>query len=181
MAGLPLPGAGTFRFQSSAKRWDTIQKRPRASISPRWMLQPLIRQTDRYSRLCNGYYRTGTSSGLIRTTNRTGKRLHHGHVQVLVCVSGRGWYVEEGKDPVNMTPGTVVAIPEEARHWHGAAADSCSFARSDAGPDSRSFLSDGFGTGRPAYFQLGCRPFAIVAGGLVLVLLFYDLTGITLW
>ena len=68
------------------------------------------------------------NGGPVNVTFEPGCRnnwhIHHGHVQVLVCVSGRGWYVEEGKDPVQMTPGTVVAIPEGAKHWHGAAADS---------------------------------------------------------
>ena len=37
---------------------------------------------------------------------------------------GRGWYQEWGKAPVEMTPGTVIAIPAEAKHMHGAAKDS---------------------------------------------------------
>ena len=39
-------------------------------------------------------------------------------------VSGRGWYQEWGKDAVEMTPGIVIAIPAEVKHWHGAAKDS---------------------------------------------------------
>jgi len=50
--------------------------------------------------------------------------IHHKQVQVLICVSGRGWYQEWGKEAVPMTPGTVVAIPAEVKHWHGAAKDS---------------------------------------------------------
>ena len=68
------------------------------------------------------------NGGPVNVTFEPGCRnnwhIHHGHVQVLVCVSGRGWYVEEGKEPVLMTPGSVVAIPEGAKHWHGATADS---------------------------------------------------------
>ena len=44
--------------------------------------------------------------------------------QLLLCVGGRGWYQEWGKEPVEMTPGTVVNIPANVKHWHGAAADS---------------------------------------------------------
>lgn len=55
---------------------------------------------------------------------RNNWHIHHKHSQVLVCVSGRGWYVEEGKEPLEMTPGTVVAIPADTKHWHGAARDS---------------------------------------------------------
>ena len=44
--------------------------------------------------------------------------------QLLLCVGGRGWYQEWGKEPVEMRPGTVVNIPANVKHWHGAAADS---------------------------------------------------------
>ncbi len=44
--------------------------------------------------------------------------------QMLICVGGRGYYQEWGKDAVEMTPGTVVNIPAGVKHWHGAAADS---------------------------------------------------------
>ena len=50
--------------------------------------------------------------------------VHHGAVQVLICVSGKGWYQEWNKPAVALTPGTVIAIPEGVKHWHGAAADS---------------------------------------------------------
>ena len=43
---------------------------------------------------------------------------------MLICVGGSGWYQEWGKDPVRMTPGTVINIPAGVKHWHGAAADS---------------------------------------------------------
>ena len=43
---------------------------------------------------------------------------------MLICVGGRGWYQEWGKEAVEMTPGTVVNIPANVKHWHGAAADS---------------------------------------------------------
>ncbi len=55
---------------------------------------------------------------------RNNWHIHHGSAQVLICVSGRGWYQEWGKEAVPMTPGTVIAIPAEMKHWHGAAKDS---------------------------------------------------------
>lgn len=55
---------------------------------------------------------------------RNNWHIHHNQVQVLIAVSGRGWYVEEGKAPVEMKPGTVIVIPEGKKHWHGAAKDS---------------------------------------------------------
>ena len=55
---------------------------------------------------------------------RNNWHVHHKAVQVLICVAGRGWYQEWGKEAVEMTPGTVIAIPAEVKHWHGAASDS---------------------------------------------------------
>ena len=55
---------------------------------------------------------------------RNNWHVHHGAVQVLICVSGKGWYQEWGKPAVPLTPGTVIAIPEGVKHWHGASADS---------------------------------------------------------
>ena len=55
---------------------------------------------------------------------RNNWHIHHGAVQVLICVAGRGWYQEWGKPAVEMTPGVIIAIPEGVKHWHGAAADS---------------------------------------------------------
>ena len=44
--------------------------------------------------------------------------------QMLVCVGGRGWYQEWGKVAVELTPGTVINIPSNVKHWHGTAMDS---------------------------------------------------------
>lgn len=55
---------------------------------------------------------------------RNNWHVHHGQVQVLICVQGRGWYQEWGKPAVPMVPGTVIAIPALTKHWHGAAEDS---------------------------------------------------------
>lgn len=68
------------------------------------------------------------NGGPVNVTFEPGCRnnwhIHHGQVQVLICVAGRGWYQEWGKEAVAMTPGTVIAIPAETKHWHGAARDS---------------------------------------------------------
>ncbi len=54
---------------------------------------------------------------------RNNWHIHHGCQQILVCVGGEGWYQEWGKEPVKMVPGTVVEIPLDVKHWHGAAKD----------------------------------------------------------
>jgi 4-carboxymuconolactone decarboxylase len=53
--------------------------------------------------------------------------IHHsksGGGQMLICVGGRGFYQEEGKEARELHPGDVVNIPANVKHWHGAAADS---------------------------------------------------------
>lgn len=52
---------------------------------------------------------------------------HHadkGGGQILVCVDGEGWYQEWGKSAQKLIPGTVVTIPANVKHWHGAAKGS---------------------------------------------------------
>ena len=81
-----------------------------------------------------GKYFTGRSyladvgGGVMNVTFEPGCRnnwhVHHKQVQVLICVAGRGWYQEWGKEAVEMTPGTVIAVPAEVKHWHGAQKDS---------------------------------------------------------
>ena len=58
---------------------------------------------------------------------RNNWHIHHataGGGQILICTAGEGWYQEEGKAPVSLKPGMVVAIPANVKHWHGAKADS---------------------------------------------------------
>ena len=58
---------------------------------------------------------------------RNNWHIHHatkGGGQTLVCVGGRGYYQEWGKEPVELLPGDAVHIPAGVKHWHGAAPDS---------------------------------------------------------
>ena len=73
-------------------------------------------------------YLADVGGGVMNVTFEPGCRnnwhIHHKQVQVLICVAGRGWYQEWGKEPIPMTPGTVIAVPAEVKHWHGAQKDS---------------------------------------------------------
>ena len=69
--------------------------------------------------------------GIFNVTFEPGCRnnwhIHHadkGGGQILVCVAGRGYYQEEGKEAQELRPGDVVNIPVGVKHWHGAAKDS---------------------------------------------------------
>ena len=58
---------------------------------------------------------------------RNNWHIHHatkGGGQLLICTAGEGWYQEEGKEAVSLTPGPVITIPADVKHWHGAKADS---------------------------------------------------------
>ncbi len=69
--------------------------------------------------------------GIFNVTFEPGCRnnwhIHHadkGGGQILVCVAGKGWYQEWGKEAIELNPGDCVNIPPEVKHWHGAAANS---------------------------------------------------------
>ena len=58
---------------------------------------------------------------------RNSWRIHHadkGGGQVLVCTAGEGWYQEEGKEAVELKEGSIIVIPANVKHWHGAKKDS---------------------------------------------------------
>ncbi len=58
---------------------------------------------------------------------RNNWHIHHAKKdggQMLICTAGEGWYQEEGKEAVSLTPGTVIQIPADVKHWHGAKKDS---------------------------------------------------------
>ena len=58
---------------------------------------------------------------------RNNWHIHHaksGGGQLLICTAGEGWYQEYGKEAVSLTPGTVIVIPANVKHWHGAKKDS---------------------------------------------------------
>ena len=55
---------------------------------------------------------------------RNNWHIHHGAHQILICVSGKGWYQEWGKPAIPLQAGDIIDIPEGVKHWHGAKADS---------------------------------------------------------
>ena len=58
---------------------------------------------------------------------RNNWHIHHaksGGGQILICVAGEGWYQEEEKEAISLTPGMVITIPANVKHWHGAKNDS---------------------------------------------------------
>ena len=74
---------------------------------------------------------TDSGVGFANATFEPGCRnnwhIHHaskGGGQVLLCTAGSGWYQAEDEEPISMTPGSIVIIPANVKHWHGAKKDS---------------------------------------------------------
>lgn len=58
---------------------------------------------------------------------RNNWHIHHSDKdggQILICVAGKGYYQEWGKDVIEMNPGDCINIPPGVKHWHGATPDS---------------------------------------------------------
>lgn len=58
---------------------------------------------------------------------RNNWHIHHKGGQILLVLSGRGWYQAWEESARELHPGDVVEIPAEVKHWHGAAKD-CGFS-----------------------------------------------------
>lgn len=72
-----------------------------------------------------------TQAGIFNVTFEPGCRnnwhIHNaseGGGQILICVAGRGYYQEYGREAVELKPGDCINIPAGVKHWHGAAPDS---------------------------------------------------------
>ena len=58
---------------------------------------------------------------------RNNWHIHHavtGGGQLLLCTAGEGWYQEAGKPARSLRAGSVVMIPANVKHWHGAKKDT---------------------------------------------------------
>ena len=90
---------------------------------------PLGAPNDAYAQYFSGQsYLASLEGGYHNVTFAPGCRnnwhIHHGAVQVLICVAGHGWYQEWNKAAVELKPGVIIEVPEGVKHWHGAAKDS---------------------------------------------------------
>lgn len=79
-------------------------------------------------------YISSVSDDLLKIDNitfepgsRTSWHIHHADKhggEVLICVAGRGFYQEWGKDAVEMNPGDCISVPTGVKNWHGAAPET---------------------------------------------------------
>ena len=125
---------GAFRLAKDV--WnDDVKGEDAKSAFARSMIFPIGEPNDAYAKYFIGKsYLAPVSKDQIQFFNvtfepgcRNNWHIHKaekGGGQMLVGVAGRGWYQEEGKAPVEILPGTVINIPANVKHWHGAAKDS---------------------------------------------------------
>lgn len=133
-AGWPKAWAA-FRLAKDVWADDAPEAENAKEAFQREMIFPIGEPNTAYAKyfIGNSYLaRISTEQvGIANVTFEPGCRnnwhIHHatkGGGQMLIGVAGRGWYQEEGKDPVEILPGTVIHIPANVKHWHGAQADS---------------------------------------------------------
>ncbi|MGI5962400.1 MAG: carboxymuconolactone decarboxylase family protein [Lawsonibacter sp.] len=99
------------------------------------MVFPIGKENDGFAQYFSGQsYLAPLSTSQVSIFNvtfepkcRNNWHIHHaqkGGGQILICVAGRGYYQEWGKEAQELHPGDVVNIPTGVKHWHGAAPDS---------------------------------------------------------
>ena len=132
-AGWPKAWAA---FRQAKDVWnEDIHGEDAKAMFQRQMIFPVGEPNTAYSKYFTGNsYLATISSEQIPFANvtfepgcRNNWHIHkasNGGGQMLVGVAGRGWYQEEGKPAVEILPGTVINIPANVKHWHGAAKDS---------------------------------------------------------
>ena len=132
-AGWPKAWAA-FRLAKDVWVEETTGEDARAAFQ-REMIFPIGEPNTAYAQYFIGNsYLARISSEQVPIANvtfeprcRNNWHIHHaksGGGQILVCVAGRGYYQEEGKEAIEMKPGDCINIPAEVKHWHGAAPDS---------------------------------------------------------
>ncbi len=132
-AGWPKAWAA-FRLATTVWADDTAGDDAKAAFQ-RQIIFPIGEPNTGYAQYFIGNsYLAPVSTEQVKISNvtfeprcRNNWHIHHatsGGGQMLIGVGGKGWYQEEGKPAVEILPGTVIHIPANVKHWHGAQADS---------------------------------------------------------
>ena len=133
-AGWPKAWAA-FRMALEVWKDDAPAAETGREAHQKEMIVPIGAPNDAYAQYFSGQsYLAPISSSQVSIANvtfepgcRNNWHIHHadqGGGQILIGVSGRGFYQEWGKEPVEILPGDVINIPTGVKHWHGAAPDS---------------------------------------------------------
>ena len=131
-AGWPKAWAA---FRMAKDIWADAENTDEKQLHQNSMVFPIGAPNDGFAQYFSGQsYLAPVSTEQVKIFNvtfepgcRNNWHIHHaksGGGQILVCVAGRGYYQEEGKEAIEMKPGDCINIPAEVKHWHGAAPDS---------------------------------------------------------
>lgn len=80
----------------------------------------VAQNTDVYAVKARNYKGLRRGSPVLCSNNWHIHHAKNGGGQILICVSGQGFYQEWGKRAQKLLPGDVVNIPAGVKHWHGA-------------------------------------------------------------
>ena len=124
-------------FRLAKEVWTEAEENPASSLEEyaKTLFLPVGEPNDAYAQYFIGQsYLAPLTMEQVPSFNvtfepgcRNNWHIHHadnGGGQILVCVAGRGYYQEWGKDATLMKPGDCINIPAGVKHWHGAAPDS---------------------------------------------------------
>lgn len=105
------------------KRFGT-RKKQKNNLAETARQDRFAQSTDVYAVKASNYKGLRRGSPVYCRNNWHIHNAENGGGQILVCVGGRGYYQEWGKEAVELNPGDVINIPTGIKHWHGAAPDS---------------------------------------------------------
>ena len=131
-AGWPKAWAA---FRMAKDIWADAENTDEKQLHQNSMVFPIGAPNDGFAQYFSGQsYLAPVSTEQVKIFNVTFEpgcrnnwhvhRAKSGGGQLLICTAGEGWYQEEGKAAVSLTPGTVITIPANVKHWHGAKKDS---------------------------------------------------------
>ena len=131
-AGWPKAWAA---FRMAKDIWADAENTDEKQLHQNSMVFPIGAPNDGFAQYFSGQsYLAPVSTEQVKIFNvtfepgcRNNWHIHEadkGGGQVLICVAGRGYYQEWGKEPQELYPGDVINIMPGVKHWHGAAPDS---------------------------------------------------------
>ena len=105
------------------KRFGT-RKKQKNNLAETARQDRFAQSTDVYAVKASNYKGLRRGSPVYCRNNWHIHEADKGGGQILICVAGRGYYQEWGKEPQELHPGDVINIMPGVKHWHGAAPDS---------------------------------------------------------
>lgn len=116
-------GQRAGQYSTLQKRFGT-RKKQKNNLAETARQDRFAQSTDVYAVKASNYKGLRRGSPVYCRNNWHIHNAENGGGQILVCVGGRGYYQEWGKEAVELNPGDVINIPTGIKHWHGAAPDS---------------------------------------------------------